>query len=294
MKALDDHEIVPLDVVVVNLYPFEDKVAKGVPFLEAVENIDIGGPTMVRAAAKNFASVAVVVDPADYNLLLEQLDRPAGLDPATRPTCPEAFRNTARYEATIAAYFARSKRERGSARHAARVSFRIGSTSPSEIQDLATRKPPSEAAFYSDLDRALLGAAARRSRQGASFNPSSPDARGACRTSTTRASDHNPRTRAARGGGSTLKLRPAWQAAPLAFGGILASPRVYSHIEDDRVGFVECVIAPLRSDARRSREQGNFGGHCTTSSQVADSDCPVVGGSRQSGPSLLENSKPRW
>src|SRR6059036_2043441 len=70
-KALADHGIVPVDLVVVNLYPFEDKVAKGAPFEEAVENIDIGGPAMVRAAAKNFRYVAVVVDPADYPLLLE-------------------------------------------------------------------------------------------------------------------------------------------------------------------------------------------------------------------------------
>jgi phosphoribosylaminoimidazolecarboxamide formyltransferase / IMP cyclohydrolase len=56
-QALDDHHIKPVNVVVVNLYPFEDKVAKGAPFLEAVENVDIGGPTLVRAAAKNFKHV---------------------------------------------------------------------------------------------------------------------------------------------------------------------------------------------------------------------------------------------
>src|SRR6185503_10545148 len=75
VKALEQHGIRPIDVVVVNLYPFEDKVAKGASFAEAIEHVDIGGPTMVRAAAKNFESVAVVVDPADYSLLLEQLDR---------------------------------------------------------------------------------------------------------------------------------------------------------------------------------------------------------------------------
>ena len=93
--------------MVVNLYPFEDKVAKGAPFDEAVENIDIGGPTMVRAAAKNFRHVAVVVDPADYRLLLEQLDRPGGIDAPTRLYfAQKAFRHTARYEAAIAGYFA--------------------------------------------------------------------------------------------------------------------------------------------------------------------------------------------
>ena len=65
LAALKEHGIPPVEVVVVNLYPFEDKVAKGVPFAEALENVDIGGPTMLRAAAKNFRHVAVVVDPAD-------------------------------------------------------------------------------------------------------------------------------------------------------------------------------------------------------------------------------------
>ena len=84
MAALAEHAIPTIDVVVVNLYPFEEKVAKGCSFDEAVENVDIGGPSMVRSAAKNFRHVAVVVDPADYGLLLEQLDRPGGIDAATR------------------------------------------------------------------------------------------------------------------------------------------------------------------------------------------------------------------
>ena len=108
VAALKEHGIAPIDVVVVNLYPFEDKVAKGAPFAEALENIDIGGPTMLRAAAKNFRHVAVVVDPADYPLLLEQLDREGGHRRAppgsTSPRRPSA--TPRRYEAAIAGYFA--------------------------------------------------------------------------------------------------------------------------------------------------------------------------------------------
>ena len=84
MAVLEQHGIPPVDVVAVNLYPFEEKVAKGAGFEETIENIDVGGPSMLRAAAKNFRHVAVVVDPADYPLLLEQLDAEAGLDAATR------------------------------------------------------------------------------------------------------------------------------------------------------------------------------------------------------------------
>src|SRR4051812_36300390 len=64
----------PIDLVVVNLYPFEETIAKpGVTLAEAIENIDIGGPSMIRSAAKNYASVTVVVDPADYDLVLENM-----------------------------------------------------------------------------------------------------------------------------------------------------------------------------------------------------------------------------
>ena len=73
MKALADHNIDPIDIIVVNLYPFEATIAKpDCTFEEAIENIDIGGPTMIRAAAKNHESVAVVVDPADYSSVLEE------------------------------------------------------------------------------------------------------------------------------------------------------------------------------------------------------------------------------
>ena len=66
--------IEPIDLVVVNLYPFRETVARGAPFDEVIENIDIGGPAMIRSAAKNHARVAVVVDPADYARVLAELD----------------------------------------------------------------------------------------------------------------------------------------------------------------------------------------------------------------------------
>src|SRR5437660_1388109 len=69
-----EHGILPIDLVVVNLYPFEATVAKpGVTLAEAIENIDIGGPAMVRSAAKNYESVTVVVEPADYDSVLETM-----------------------------------------------------------------------------------------------------------------------------------------------------------------------------------------------------------------------------
>ena len=177
-KALADHKIPVIDVVVVNLYPFEDKVAKGAPFAEAVENIDVGGPAMVRAAAKNFESVAVVVDPADYTLLLEQLDRQDGIDAATRLYfAQKAFRHTARYEAAIAGYFAQvevNARERLSASRNRTMCFRTDSAlSFEKVQDLRYGENPHQrAAFYSDLGSTLYSVAAARKLQGKelSFN----------------------------------------------------------------------------------------------------------------------------
>src|SRR5919108_2675570 len=79
LGALARHGITPVDLVVVNLYPFANAAAKlETPFDDLVEEIDIGGPSLVRAAAKNFRDVLVVVDPADYPALLDQLHRPGG------------------------------------------------------------------------------------------------------------------------------------------------------------------------------------------------------------------------
>ncbi|HEX9952323.1 MAG TPA: bifunctional phosphoribosylaminoimidazolecarboxamide formyltransferase/IMP cyclohydrolase, partial [Rubricoccaceae bacterium] len=103
------HGIEPIDLVVVNLYPFAEAVAgDGVTDALAAENVDIGGPGMLRAAAKNFAFVAAVVDPADYAAVADELDVHAGtLGRATRRRLAHAaFAHTAAYDAAIAAYFA--------------------------------------------------------------------------------------------------------------------------------------------------------------------------------------------
>jgi phosphoribosylaminoimidazolecarboxamide formyltransferase/IMP cyclohydrolase len=78
-EETEKHGIKPIDIVVVNLYPFEQTVSKpDVKFEEAIENIDIGGPTMLRAASKNFRDVIVIVDPADYSKVLDELNSNSG------------------------------------------------------------------------------------------------------------------------------------------------------------------------------------------------------------------------
>jgi phosphoribosylaminoimidazolecarboxamide formyltransferase/IMP cyclohydrolase len=106
-RALEAHGITPIDLVAVTLYPFEKTVAKaGVTLEEAVENIDIGGPSMIRGAAKNHAHVAVITDPAQYVPVLEELRAGRGtLSGETRYRLAfEAFRRTAQYDAAIAAW----------------------------------------------------------------------------------------------------------------------------------------------------------------------------------------------
>jgi phosphoribosylaminoimidazolecarboxamide formyltransferase / IMP cyclohydrolase len=107
MRQLDFQKITPIDLVVVNLYPFAQTVAKpGVTFEDAIENIDIGGPTMVRASAKNHASVAIVVNPARYKDVIEEMKKYSGdITPETcRSLAREAFTHTAEYDAMISAY----------------------------------------------------------------------------------------------------------------------------------------------------------------------------------------------
>jgi phosphoribosylaminoimidazolecarboxamide formyltransferase/IMP cyclohydrolase len=102
VKARD---IPPIDLVVVNLYPFRQVVAAGKPFQDCVEMIDIGGPTMVRAAAKNAAHVGVVVDPADYDRVAAEIEGSGGLSESTRfHLMKKAFAHTAAYDAAIAEY----------------------------------------------------------------------------------------------------------------------------------------------------------------------------------------------
>ena len=106
MAALAENEIETIDMVCVNLYPFEATIAKeGVTMEEAVENIDIGGPSMLRSAAKNFASVSVVCDPADYDMVLAEIKAEGNTKPETRlMLSAKAYTHTALYDSHIATY----------------------------------------------------------------------------------------------------------------------------------------------------------------------------------------------
>ena len=147
MQTIAEHGIAPIDLVVVNLYPFAETIAKpGVTREEAVENIDIGGPSMIRSAAKNHAAVAVVVSPADYPAILAEMAKNDGaLSQKTRTRLAvQAYAHTAAYDATITNYLAsRQPSEEGQGfPDLLTLSFR-------KVQDLRYgENPHQKAAFY--------------------------------------------------------------------------------------------------------------------------------------------------
>src|SRR3954464_11595927 len=106
VSTLRQRKIVPIDLVAVNLYPFQITISTaGASFEDAVENIDVGGPSMLRSAAKNHQFVLPVVDPTDYPVVLEML-RGGGIDPAVRREfAAKVFAHTSDYDAAIAGYF---------------------------------------------------------------------------------------------------------------------------------------------------------------------------------------------
>ncbi len=107
VASMQEHGIGAIDIVVVNLYPFEATVAKGADRDTIIENIDIGGPSMVRSAAKNHDAVAIVTDPADYAALVAELDETGGTTLATRRRfAAKAYAATAAYDSAIAQWFA--------------------------------------------------------------------------------------------------------------------------------------------------------------------------------------------
>jgi phosphoribosylaminoimidazolecarboxamide formyltransferase/IMP cyclohydrolase len=114
MEEIERHGIVPIDMVVVNLYPFEETISKpDVTFEDAIENIDIGGPTMIRSAAKNFQDVTVIVDPSDYEDIIREMKELNGELPYKRKLAlaQKVFSHTSRYDTLITGYLAKVIKE---------------------------------------------------------------------------------------------------------------------------------------------------------------------------------------
>ena len=112
LATLAEHGLAPIDLVVVNLYPFEATIASGADFAACIEQIDVGGPAMIRAAAKNHDGVAVVVEPGDYAEVIAAVEATGGTEaPLRRRLAAKAFARTAAYDGAIAGWFARETGE---------------------------------------------------------------------------------------------------------------------------------------------------------------------------------------
>jgi phosphoribosylaminoimidazolecarboxamide formyltransferase/IMP cyclohydrolase len=163
MAALEAHHIAPIDLVAVNLYPFRETVARAnVTPEQAIENIDIGGPSMLRSAAKNFASVWVVVDPADYAKVLAALHAQDHDGDLRQLLAGKVYAHTASYDAAIAAWFAQQRQDKFPQTIVVALeraqSLRYG------------ENPGQAAAFYTERQGAGLAALTQRGGKELSFN----------------------------------------------------------------------------------------------------------------------------
>ena len=159
VAAMEKHGILPIDVLVVNLYPFEETVAKGAEAPEVIENIDIGGPAMLRAAAKNHAHVAVITEPEDYAALIGELDAQDGATSLAFRTrmAARTYARTGAYDAAVSAWMTRHS---GDAQPARRVA---AGRSAGELR--YGENPHQQAGFFLSGDR-RPGVATARQIQG--------------------------------------------------------------------------------------------------------------------------------
>lgn len=261
MQTLAEHHLPEIDLVVCNLYPFEQTVAKpGVTEAEAIENIDIGGPCMVRAAAKNFASVCILTRPEQFHDFLEELEGGGTQLASRRWYALEAFELVARYDAAIAEYFAhRVTEERGDAEQFPREFPPYIRPSFAEKQVLRYgENPHQKAAFYTEpnITRPCVATAEQLHGKELSYN-NILDLDSALNLAREFAGPacvvvkHNNPCGAAAATKLADAFQLAWDGDPLsAFGGIIAFNQpvdvdTASAIMDPKAKrFVECVIAP--------------------------------------------------
>lgn len=253
VRAMHHHKIKGIDMVVVNLYPFRQTVAKpDVTLDEAVENIDIGGPAMIRAAAKNFAFVAVVVNPERYTAIAEELTKKGEISPEMRmELAREAYSHTAEYDAYIAKYFGG---QLGVGKFPAKLQLFFD-----KAQDLRYgENPHQQAAFYREPGYDGPGAGGAKQLHGkelsfnnivdieAAFNIVNEFAAPAA----TIIKHTNP---CGTGTGESLTAAyvKAYEADPVsAFGGIVGLNREVDKATAEHIGqlFAEAVIAPAYSE----------------------------------------------
>jgi phosphoribosylaminoimidazolecarboxamide formyltransferase/IMP cyclohydrolase len=253
IEQMRTHNIAPIDLVAVNLYPFEATVAKGAVDEDCVENIDIGGPALIRAAAKNHDFVTVLTEPDQYAEVLDQLASSGGTSsPLRRRLAGEAYARTAAYDSAIAAWFARQREEvfpkRLTVSGTLRQTLRYG------------ENPHQDAAFYTAGTRPGVATAVQVQGKELSYNNlNDTDAAFECVAEfdapTIAIIKHaNPC-----GVASATRLADAWDAAfrcdPVSpYGGIVAVNRTLDAASAEKIAaiFTEVIIAPDADEAAKA------------------------------------------
>jgi phosphoribosylaminoimidazolecarboxamide formyltransferase/IMP cyclohydrolase len=261
-KQAKEHGIAPIDLVVVNLYPFEATAAKGyLPAEEMIENIDIGGPTMLRSAAKNFESVTVVTDPADYDRVAKELEATNGTSLATRlQLARKVFGATSRYDGVITAELERLIEKNGKLEVAPRAKL------PERLYLSLRRKqelrygenPHQAAALYVPAGKPPEGLAAAKQLQGKELSYNNYVDLEAARSLVAEFErpaaviiKHNNPCGAAKQATLVEAYIKAFACDPVsAFGGVLAFNHIVDAVTAEEVSklFVECIVAPGFAD----------------------------------------------
>jgi phosphoribosylaminoimidazolecarboxamide formyltransferase/IMP cyclohydrolase len=257
MEQLKKHKIGLIDMVVVNLYPFESVVSKkNVSLEEAIENIDIGGPTMLRSAAKNYKNVAVVVDPDRYADILKELQNNSGLlsDTVLYNLAVDVFQHTARYDRIISSFLNQRRKDEGFSKLPNEIDFKF-----LKVQDLRYgENPHQQAAFYRDAD-SLRGLPTLKQLHGKelSFNNildlnSAVESLKSFEKPAVVVIKHNNPTGIAEDKVLKIAFVNALKCDPIsAFGGIIGLNRrvdVDTARQIQKSGFMECIIAPSFDD----------------------------------------------
>jgi phosphoribosylaminoimidazolecarboxamide formyltransferase/IMP cyclohydrolase len=263
VEDLERQGIEPIDLVVVNLYPFEQTARmEGIGLEEIVEMIDIGGPTLVRAAAKNFRHVGVIVDPRDYTSVLDEIADLGGLSGETRfRLAHKAFRHTASYDTAIFSFLSQLEPD-GTRKHADSLFPQKLSFEMEKVQDLRYGENPHQrAAFYTEMqsNEATLSRAVQLQGKELSFNnildlDAAMGAVASLEDCGCVVVKHNNPCGAAIADDPLAAFEGAKAGDPVsAFGGIVAFNREVDALTAEALAgmFLEAIIAPgYASDAR--------------------------------------------
>ncbi|NWF38899.1 bifunctional phosphoribosylaminoimidazolecarboxamide formyltransferase/IMP cyclohydrolase [Mariprofundus sp. NF] len=259
LASMAEHGIEQIDLVCVNLYPFREAVAKeGCTIDDAIENIDIGGPCMVRASAKNHKFVTIVVDPSDYEMIIAAIDSDLLSEDVRRGLATKAYAHTAAYDGAIANHFSALNGD-GSKRKFPDIFTRQFIKTADELR--YGENPHQDGAFYADIEDEGLSLADCEVLQGKALsynNIADADAAFSCvRDFTDNAAvivkHANPCGVAVGGSQAEVYERARAADATSAFGGIAAFNRPLDGETAQLIAetFMEVVIAPGFSDAAR-------------------------------------------